>query len=156
MSAFLEFPAAASTIVFKTQFRKSSNNSARICNLAIFRRHSRTLQPYKVLGRKAIPRHRRRAAIPLPRPSTNSEKDLQSGNLSAAQNDFKTIQQDFKNHAAQQQNDQASGTGSNAVSQLFEQLGQELQSGKPVFRATDFQLPAAGVFAIDDIGVIVE
>ena len=56
-------------------------------------------------------------------------QDLQSGNLSAAQKDFKTIQQDFKNRAAQQQNDQASGSGSNAVSQLFEQLGQELQSG---------------------------
>jgi outer membrane protein assembly factor BamD (BamD/ComL family) len=56
-------------------------------------------------------------------------QDLQSGNLSAAQQDFKTIQQDFTNQAAQRQSNQASGSGSNAVRQLFEQLGHELQSG---------------------------
>jgi outer membrane protein assembly factor BamD (BamD/ComL family) len=56
-------------------------------------------------------------------------QDLQSGNLSAAQSDFKTIRQDLKNQAAQQQNNQSSGGGSKAASQLFEQLGQELQSG---------------------------
>ena len=66
---------------------------------------------------------------PLTRAFNQMEKDLQSGNLSAAQQDFKTIQQDFKNQAAQQQSNQASGTGSNAGSQLFAQLGQELQSG---------------------------
>jgi outer membrane protein assembly factor BamD (BamD/ComL family) len=61
-------------------------------------------------------------------------KDLQSGNLSAAQSDFATIQQDFKNQASQ--GTQASGGhhhhhggGSSDVSQLFDQLGQDLQSG---------------------------
>jgi outer membrane protein assembly factor BamD (BamD/ComL family) len=61
-------------------------------------------------------------------------KDLQSGNLSAAQSDFATIQQDFKNQASQ--GTQASsghhhhhGGGSSEVSQLFDQLGQDLQSG---------------------------
>jgi len=70
-------------------------------------------------------------------------QDLQSGNLSAAQQDYATIQQDFKNQAAQQsQADQGNeGTethhhhhhggesSQNGVSQLFSQLGQELQSG---------------------------
>lgn len=67
-------------------------------------------------------------------------QDLQSGNLSAAQQDFKTIQQDFQNQAAQfeSQSSQSQGTqghhhhggGDNSeISQLFDQLGQALQSG---------------------------
>jgi len=63
--------------------------------------------------------------------------DLKSGNLTAAQQDFAQIQKDFQNLAAQNQasGDNGSGLphhhrgGSNTVSQLFEQMGQSLQSG---------------------------
>ena len=61
-------------------------------------------------------------------------QDLQSGNLSAAQQDYSNIQQDFQNHAEQVQghhHHHHSGGGSegSAISQIFDQLGQALQSG---------------------------
>lgn len=63
-------------------------------------------------------------------------KDLQSGNLSAAQQDFTTIQQDFQNQASQSQTQathghhhHGGGGDSSAISRLFDQLGQALQSG---------------------------
>jgi outer membrane protein assembly factor BamD (BamD/ComL family) len=65
-------------------------------------------------------------------------QDLQSGNLSAAQQDYSTIQQDFQNLGVQmygRHHHRAGGGGSqtssqtNPMSQLFEQLGQALQSG---------------------------
>lgn len=63
-------------------------------------------------------------------------KDLQSGNLTAAQQDFTTIQQDFQNQAtqAQSQTQPTQGHhhhhgGSGALSQLFDQLGEAIQSG---------------------------
>lgn len=66
-------------------------------------------------------------------------KDLQSGNLSAAQQDFTTIQQDFKNQVSQSQTQATHGhhhhhgsgnsSDSSAIGQLFDQLGQALQSG---------------------------
>jgi len=63
-------------------------------------------------------------------------QDLQSGNLSAAQQDYSNIQQDFQNQAAQTQGHHhhhhgggGSGSEGSAISQLFSQLGQALQSG---------------------------
>jgi len=61
-------------------------------------------------------------------------KDLQSGNTSAAQQDYKTIQQDFQNQATQGHHHHhhhggGGGSGASAISQLMNQLGQELQSG---------------------------
>ena len=68
-------------------------------------------------------------------------QDLQSGNLSAAQQDYKTLQQDFQNRSAEggTQPEAVSGRhhhhheGGNSdqseMSQLFEELGQALQSG---------------------------
>jgi outer membrane protein assembly factor BamD (BamD/ComL family) len=64
--------------------------------------------------------------------------DLKSGNLTAAQQDFAQIQKDFQNLAAQNQASGDNGAelphhhhrgGSNSINQLFEQLGQSLQSG---------------------------
>jgi outer membrane protein assembly factor BamD (BamD/ComL family) len=61
-------------------------------------------------------------------------QDLQSGNLSAAQQDYSNIQQDFQNRAEQVQghhhHHHAGGGGSegSTISQLFNQLGQALQS----------------------------
>ncbi len=64
-------------------------------------------------------------------------QDIQSGNLTAAQKDYTTIQQDFQNQAAQpsqgteghhSHHHHGGGGESSQVSQLFSQLGQELQS----------------------------
>lgn len=66
-------------------------------------------------------------------------QDLQSGNISGAQQDFANIQKAFQNQASQAQGTQTQGhhhhhhgggaSDSNAISQLFEQLGTQLQSG---------------------------
>jgi hypothetical protein len=92
-------------------------------------------------------------------------KDLQSGNLSAAQTDYSTIKQDFKSRASQSddaaQGSQAveghhhhhhgGGSSSAEITQLMNELGQSLQSGdvsaaQKAFSAlqTDFQQFAAG------------
>lgn len=60
-------------------------------------------------------------------------QDLKSGNLSAAQQDFSTIQQDVQaqggghHHHGHGQN--SSGTQQNPLAELFNELGQALQSG---------------------------
>jgi len=57
---------------------------------------------------------------------------LQSGNLSAAQQDYSQIQQDFQSQSAQghhHHHHHGGGSGSSQISQLFNQLGQALQSG---------------------------
>ena len=57
-------------------------------------------------------------------------QDLQSGNLSAAQQDFNTIQQDFQQAAQMHGHHHHHGGGDgNSIGQLFQQLGQALQSG---------------------------
>jgi len=66
-------------------------------------------------------------------------QDLQSGNLPAAQQDYSNIQQDFQNQIARahgyhhQHHHHAESGGGNseegAISQLFNELGQALQSG---------------------------
>lgn len=72
---------------------------------------------------------------PLAQAFNQLGQDLQSGNLSGAQQDFAQIQQDMQNQAGQMQahghhhHHGGGGDGQNSISQLFEQLGQELQSG---------------------------
>jgi outer membrane protein assembly factor BamD (BamD/ComL family) len=72
-------------------------------------------------------------------------KDLQSGNLSAAQQDFATIQQDISSaqqgaqqngqvrhhhhHAAESQSSQSASGQPSTIAQIFNTLGQDLQSG---------------------------
>jgi len=62
-------------------------------------------------------------------------QDLKSGNVSAAQQDFATIQKDVQNQAGQMHNHHhhhVGGSGSNAssaIDQLLSQLGQSSQSG---------------------------
>jgi outer membrane protein assembly factor BamD (BamD/ComL family) len=70
-------------------------------------------------------------------------KDLQSGNLTAAQQEFATIQQDFQQGAQQgsqvhhhhhyaqepQNSSPSSSQQTNSITQLFNTLGQDLQSG---------------------------
>ena len=63
--------------------------------------------------------------------------DLQAGNTTAAQQDYATIQQDFQSQGTQNQGAHlhhhhhhgGGGSQENAISQMFQQLGQELQSG---------------------------
>jgi hypothetical protein len=74
---------------------------------------------------------------PLAQAFNQLGQDLQSGNLSAAQQDFTTIQQDLQSQASQAQahahhhHHRGGGGGdqSNPISQLFQQLGQALESG---------------------------
>lgn len=73
-------------------------------------------------------------------------QDLKSGNLSAAQQDFSTIQQDMQSamaahghhrhhhHSESRQN----SSQENPISQLFSQLGQDLQSGNLTAAQQDF------------------
>jgi outer membrane protein assembly factor BamD (BamD/ComL family) len=58
-------------------------------------------------------------------------RDLQSGNVSAAQQDYTTIQQDIQKHVSQTHHHHHGSRGgeSSQISQLFQQLGQDLQSG---------------------------
>jgi hypothetical protein len=67
---------------------------------------------------------------PIAQAFTQLSQDLKSGNLSAAQQDYATVQQDFQNQTAQvhHHHHHGGGSGSNAVSQLLDQLGQDLQS----------------------------
>jgi outer membrane protein assembly factor BamD (BamD/ComL family) len=60
-------------------------------------------------------------------------QDIQSGNVSAAQQDYAKIQQDFQRqsagkHAHHHHQGGGSGEGS-AISQLMQELGQDLQTG---------------------------
>jgi len=72
---------------------------------------------------------------PLAQAFNQLGQDLQSGNLSAAQQDYANIQQDIQNQAAQVQSQghhhhhRGGGDEQNSISQLFQQLGRDLQSG---------------------------
>jgi outer membrane protein assembly factor BamD (BamD/ComL family) len=70
---------------------------------------------------------------PIAQAFNQLSQDLQAGNLSAAQQDYSTIQQDFQNQGAQMHSHHhhggGGGSGTSAISQLFDQLGQALQSG---------------------------
>jgi len=67
---------------------------------------------------------------PMAQAFAQLSKDLQSGNLSAAQQDFATIQQDMQSNAVQSAGHRHHHHGGeNAISSLFGQLGQALQSG---------------------------
>jgi|SRR5208337_3249760 len=67
---------------------------------------------------------------PIAQEFNQLSEDLQSGNLSAAQQDYTKIQQDFQNQAAEGHHGHHhhGGGASSQLSQLFSELGQELQS----------------------------
>lgn len=69
---------------------------------------------------------------PIAQDFNQLSQDLQSGSLSAAQQDYTKIQQDFQSQSAQVHHGHhhhGGESGSSAISQLFDQLGQDLQSG---------------------------
>ena len=59
-------------------------------------------------------------------------QDIQSGDISAAQQDYAKIQQDFQSQSAGKHghhHHQGGGGGASAISQLMQELGQDLQTG---------------------------
>jgi hypothetical protein len=70
---------------------------------------------------------------PVAQAYSQLSQDLQSGNLSAAQQEYATIQQDLQQgsqvHHHHHHHHDDSGSDSDGISQLFDQLGQDLQSG---------------------------
>lgn len=73
---------------------------------------------------------------PIQQAFNQLSQDLQSGNLTAAQQDYSNIQQAFQNQSSQSQSQvhphhhhHMSGGEGSQISQLFQQLGQALQSG---------------------------
>jgi outer membrane protein assembly factor BamD (BamD/ComL family) len=60
-------------------------------------------------------------------------QDLQTGNVPAAQQDYTKMQQDFQNQVVAKHGHHhhggGGGSGASGVSQLLQELGQELQSG---------------------------
>lgn len=70
---------------------------------------------------------------PIAQPFNQLSQDLQSGNLTAARQDYTQIQQDLQSRAEQTHGHHhhhgEGGSGENEIGQLFDQLGQALQSG---------------------------
>jgi outer membrane protein assembly factor BamD (BamD/ComL family) len=74
------------------------------------------------------------SSSPIAQAFNQLAQDLQSGNISGAQQDFANIQQAFQNQASQSRGHHhhhhgGGDSGGSAISQLFDQLGQALQSG---------------------------
>jgi len=83
------------------------------------------------------------SSSPIAQAFNQLAQDLQSGNLSAAQNDYSTIQQDFQSMASQGHHHHHKSSGSqdsqeSQAAQLFAQLGQDLQSGNLSNAQSDF------------------
>ncbi|SPE22074.1 hypothetical protein SBA2_10016 [Acidobacteriia bacterium SbA2] len=68
---------------------------------------------------------------PLSQAISQLSQDLKSGNLKAAQQDYASLQQDLQSPAAHGHHHQhgSGGGGQSQFSQLFNQLGQDLQYG---------------------------
>ncbi len=92
---------------------------------------------------------------PIEQALNQLSQDLQAGNLTAAQQDYQTLQQDLKSQAAQwfqpgqgtegswhhhhhYHNESSSSGRSSQISQLTSQLGQDLQSGDLTSAQQDF------------------
>ena len=96
-------------------------------NLSAAQSDFATLQPS---GPQANQASQTQAGNPLSQDFTQLAKDLKSGDVSAAQQDYAKIQQDFQSQAGTHaHHHHHGGGGGSAVSQLLQQLGQELQSG---------------------------
>jgi outer membrane protein assembly factor BamD (BamD/ComL family) len=79
---------------------------------------------------------------PIAQAFNQLSQDLKSGNLTAAQQDYSTIQQDIQNQAPQahhhHHHHHFGGSQDSQASQLFSQLGQDLQSGNLSGAQADF------------------
>jgi outer membrane protein assembly factor BamD (BamD/ComL family) len=83
--------------------------------------------------RKPAQQHRSTVNDPIAQAFQQLAQDLQSGNLSGAQQDFSTIQQDIQSqgggHHHHSYLQDSSAAQQNPIAQLFSELGQALQSG---------------------------
>jgi len=68
---------------------------------------------------------------PIAQAFSQLSQDLQAGNLSAAQQDYANLQQDFQSRAPYRHHHhhRSGGSEESQFSQLFDQLGRDLQSG---------------------------
>jgi outer membrane protein assembly factor BamD (BamD/ComL family) len=80
------------------------------------------------------------SSSPIAQAFSQLSQDLQAGNLPAAQQDFSTLQQDLQSQASSMHHHHhhSGGGEENQVSQLFAQLGQDLQSGNLSSAQSDF------------------
>jgi len=81
------------------------------------------------------------SSSPIAQAFNQLSQDLQAGNLTAAQSDYSTIQQDFQSQASAMHahhHHHSSGSQQSEASQLFAQLGQDLQSGNLTSAQSDF------------------
>jgi hypothetical protein len=87
------------------------------------------------LQQLAPPSSSSQSTSPIAQAFNQLSQDLKAGNTTAAQSDFSTIQQDVQTQASKSQghhhhhHGSGGGGGGNNVSQLLDQLGQELQTG---------------------------
>jgi hypothetical protein len=80
------------------------------------------------------------SSSPIAQAFSQLSQDLQAGNLTGAQQDYTTIQQDFQSQASQMRHPHhhSGGSQESQASQLFDQLGQDLQSGNLSGAQSDF------------------
>ena len=123
-------------------------------NLSAAQQDFVTLQAQAQQGTTATPLP---GSSPLVQDFSQLAQDLKSGNLSAAQQDYTKIQQDAQSPAQVHHHRHHHGGGgeSNSVSQLFNQLGQQLQSGdltdaQQTFASLQQDLPQLAVGATSD------
>lgn len=82
------------------------------------------------VGPQALSASSTQSNNPLAQAFNQLSQDLKAGNLSAAQQDYATIQQDFQNHGVHHHHRHGgAGGGESEVTQLLQQLCQDLQSG---------------------------
>ena len=77
---------------------------------------------------------------PIAQAFNQLSQDLQAGNLSAAQQDYTNLEQDFQSQASHthHHHHRSGGSQESQFSQLFTQLGQDLQSGNLSSAQSDF------------------
>jgi len=132
----LEFPAA---VFLTTELKapkticrrcsKSFNSSGRICNLSAAQSDFASLQSLEPQGNS---NSSSQVSSPISQAFNQLSQDLQSGNLSGAQQDYATLQQDVEGKVEQghhHHHHDGGGSQGSAISQAFQQLGQALQSG---------------------------
>jgi len=99
-------------------------------NLSAAQSDFNTLMP---LGSQPGATSSTQSSSPITQDFNQLGQDLQSGNLSAAQQDYTNLQQTFESRGSHMHHHhpRACGGGgeTNNISQLFQQLGQQLQSG---------------------------
>lgn len=98
---------------------------------------------------------------PIAQALSQLSQDSQSGNLSAAQQAYTSLQQNFQSQATQgvphHHHHHHGGEGSNQINQLFQQLGEDLQSGnlteaKQAYSALVSDLPQTAQASVAQTG----